>query len=82
MCFSTVTYYCFKEYIKLVQDKPTETIIATNVSKYFEQRAKDKNTWLVGGIITAVVLVIVLLIVLVLRKRIVIAIALVKEGSK
>nr|CAD7580301.1 unnamed protein product [Timema californicum] len=41
-----------------------------------------KNTWLVFLIISAVTLVIVLLILLFLRKRINVAVALIKEGSK
>jgi choline transporter-like protein 2/4/5 len=42
----------------------------------------EANTWLYILIGTAVVLVVILLLVLVFRKRIVIAIALIKEGSK
>lgn len=61
---------------------PTETTIITNLSKLVEKWNKDKNAWLAAGIITAIALIVILLIVLVLRKRIVIAIALVKEGSK
>lgn len=66
----------------LKKNPPTETTIVTNISKLLESWAREKNTWLYSGIAAAVFLVIILLIVLVLRKRIVIAIALVKEGSK
>lgn len=54
----------------------------TNLSALFKSYLAEKNTWLVLLIIAAIVLVIILLVVLVLRKRIVIAIGLVKEGSK
>lgn len=77
-----VTYYSFKQFFYLQKHPPDETTIVTNASKLFEKWGKEKNVWLTGGIITAVILVVILLIVLVLRKRIVIAIALVKEGSK
>lgn len=66
----------------LKNNPPTDQTIVTNVSKFVEKWKKEKNTWLGFGIVAAVVLFIILLIVLVLRKRIKIAIALVKEGSK
>lgn len=75
-------YFCFTRYIYLKKHPPTETTIITNVSKIFEKWSKNQNFWLYSGIVIAVILVIVLLVILVLRKRIVIAIALVKEGSK
>lgn len=59
-----------------------ETIIATNISKLAESWLGKSSTWLVLAIVCGVLLVIILLVILVLRKRIVIAIALVKEGSK
>lgn len=78
---STATYYCFVQYIYW-KGTATDTIVVTNLSKLFESLSRNKYTWLSSGIISAVLLVVILLIVLVLRKRIVIAIALVKEGSK
>lgn len=79
---SVVTYYCFARFKFLKEHPPTEATVVTNFSKLLEKWGKEKDTWLYSGIITAVILVIILLIVLVLRERIVIAIALVKEGSK
>lgn len=78
---STATYYCFEQYIYW-KGTATDTVVVTNLSKLFESLSRNKYTWLSSGIISAVLLVVILLIVLVLRKRIVIAIALVKEGSK
>lgn len=80
-CFSG-TYYSFKEYVYLRDRAPTDVNVNTNLSLLFDTWLQKPTTWLVFGIIAAVLLLIILLVVLVLRKRIVIAIALVKEGSK
>lgn len=77
-----MTFYCFKRFKDLRDHPPTETTIVTNVSKLLESWNKSEKLWLYTGIVAAVLFVIILLVVLVLRKRIVIAIALVKEGSK
>lgn len=61
---------------------PTDTNINTNLSLWLDTLVKNPKFWAYTGIGLAVVLGIILLIVIVLRKRIVIAIALVKEGSK
>lgn len=61
---------------------PTDVNVNTNLSLLFDTWLQKPNTWLALGIIAAILLLIILLVVLVLRKRIVIAIALVKEGSK
>lgn len=42
----------------------------------------EKHLWLIGLIVLSVVLVIILLVIIFLRKRIVLAIALIKESSK
>lgn len=70
------------KYIELKRTNNPETIIATNLSKLADSWLGKANTWLVLSIISGVSLIIILLVILVLRKRIVIAIALVKEGSK
>lgn len=54
----------------------------TNLAALADNYLKESTTWLVLLIVASVLLVIIILVVLVLRKRIVIAIALVKEGSK
>ncbi|XP_055298799.1 choline transporter-like 2 isoform X6 [Sitodiplosis mosellana] len=76
------TYYSFKEYVHLRDRPPTDVNVNTNLSLLFDTWLQNPTTWLVFGIVAAVLLLIILLVVLVLRKRIVIAIALVKEGSK
>lgn len=80
--FISGTYYSFKQYVYLRDRSPTDVNVNTNLSLLFDTWLQNKNTWLAFGIIAAILLLIILLVVLVLRKRIVIAIALVKEGSK
>lgn len=53
-----------------------------NLKSYIDSLFVEANTWLYILIATSVVLVVILLFVIVFRKRIVIAIALIKEGSK
>lgn len=53
-----------------------------NLASLVNEYLAKKETWLVLSILSGVVLLIIALIVIFLRKRIVIAIALVKEGSK
>lgn len=76
-------YYCAMEYKRLLnnpsQERPKSV---TNLAALVDNYLKQSTTWLVMLIVASVLLVIILLVVLVLRKRIVIAIALVKEGSK
>lgn len=76
------TYYCFKQYSYLRNRPPTDKNINTNIKLLLDSWTQEPKFWLYLGIATAVILVIIFLVVLVLRKRIVIAIALVKEGSK
>lgn len=82
LCFIPGTYYSFKQYVYLRDRPPTDVNVNTNLSLLFDTWLQKPNTWLIFGIIAAILLLIILLVVLVLRKRIVIAIALVKEGSK
>lgn len=53
-----------------------------NIASLANEYLAKKETWLVLSIICGIVFLIIFLIVIFLRKRIVIAIALVKEGSK
>lgn len=69
--FSTIKYIEFRDLY--------------NAEVYEEVKAKYKTTrdlWLAGLIILAIVLGVILLMLIFLRKRIILAIALVKEGSK
>lgn len=61
---------------------PTDVNVNTNLSLLVDTWLQKPEFWMYTGIAAAVLLVIIFLVVLVLRKRIVIAIALVKEGSK
>jgi len=74
------TYYCLMEYKRLadIDTSSIEFEFLSNVSSY----ADKKETWLALGIICGVVLLVLILLLLALRKRIVIAIQLIKEGSK
>lgn len=87
--FSFGSYYSFSKYVELrsSSDSGSENLVKTfDVSLSFTQNLRaytaNKNTWLVLGIASAVVLLVVLLLLVFLRKRIVIAIALIKEASK
>ncbi|XP_044124467.1 choline transporter-like protein 4 [Bufo gargarizans] len=73
-------YHCAKEYINYNEKGATITNVgfSTNLSIYFNV----KETWLAILIILSVVEVILLLLLLFLRKRILIAIALIKEASR
>ncbi|XP_008190433.1 choline transporter-like 2 isoform X2 [Tribolium castaneum] len=71
-------YFTTVKYIEL-KNKTDEDVETNNI---FESYATKKDTWLVLLIICSIVLAIVLLMMIFLRKRIVLAIALVKEGSK
>ncbi|XP_055591982.1 choline transporter-like 2 isoform X2 [Uranotaenia lowii] len=76
-------YYSFKQY-DYISKHPVESHVnvSPNLSSLFESWFKSDQTWLAILIILSILLVILLLVILVLRKRIVIAIAVVKEGSK
>ncbi|XP_022247260.1 choline transporter-like protein 2 [Limulus polyphemus] len=73
-------YYSVTMYMKLVDQPEAETSFkfTTNVKSYLAL----KNTWLAFAIITGLLLIILLLLLIFLRKRILIAIALIKEGSR
>lgn len=76
-------YYSYREY-KIITANPTDSHVnvSPNLSSLINSWFKSDQTWLIILIVLSILLVILLLVVLVLRKRIVIAIALIKEGSK
>lgn len=63
------------------KDLQTRTL-AEDAGKIVDNVLGEKNVWLAFLIIVSILLIFVLLLVIFLRKRIVIAIALIKEGSK
>jgi len=73
-------YYSYMEYQRLAKNDDTgmHFDFITNLSSYKDQ----KETWLVATIVLSVVVAILLLLLLALRKRINIAIQLIKEGSR
>jgi choline transporter-like protein 2/4/5 len=75
----SAVYFTTRKYIELKNDPILDDTDDKNV---FESYATKKDTWLVLLIISSIALAIVLLILIFLRKRILLAIALVKEGSK
>lgn len=78
--FGFACYYTFTKYLEL-KDNPDANgnfEFTTNLSYYTQL----STTWLVLGIISAVVLGITLILLIFLRKRILIAIALIKEASR
>lgn len=75
-------YWSQKEYRYFVANPPLRPDAGTNLQAIFNNYMHSKTTWLVILILLSVLLVVLLLVLLVLRKRIQIAIALVKEGSK
>ncbi|XP_057289899.1 choline transporter-like protein 4 isoform X1 [Hydractinia symbiolongicarpus] len=74
------TYYCYTEYDRLASTDTSDIgfDFVTNLDSYSDK----KETWLVLGIICAIILLVILLLLLALRKRIQIAIQLIKEGSR
>lgn len=77
----SAVYFTAAKYIEL-KDQTDSTTTQNDNQNVFESYATKKDTWLVLLIIASIVLAIVLLILIFLRKRIILAIALVKEGSK
>ncbi|CAH1236389.1 unnamed protein product [Diabrotica balteata] len=77
-------------YFSIVQYNHALNDISSNNNTQYEEEKEmrekqlktTKDLWLTCVIIVAIVLVVILLILLVLRKRIVLAITLIKEGSK
>ncbi|XP_028176614.1 CTL-like protein 2 isoform X2 [Ostrinia furnacalis] len=74
-------YLCYQNYA-YYRANPVSLHQTTNIKGYAESLLTKQETWMVLLVIIAVVLVILLLLVIFLRKRITIAIALIREGSK
>ncbi|XP_055380339.1 choline transporter-like 2 isoform X2 [Condylostylus longicornis] len=74
-------YFCVSEYLYW-RENPGVIRTAYNIRGQVQTIFEKESTWLYLSIATSVVFLIILLLVIFLRKRIVIAIALVKEGSK
>ncbi|KAM3966834.1 choline transporter-like 2 isoform 2-T2 [Aphomia sociella] len=74
-------YLCYKNY-KYYLDNPVQMTQTTNLLGYTQSMFSKHQTWLIILIIAAIVFVVMFLMVIFLRGRIVIAIALIREGSK
>ncbi|CAG5041956.1 unnamed protein product [Parnassius apollo] len=74
-------YLCYKNYI-YYRNNPVTLIQTSNLKGYAQSIFTKQETWMTLLVVLAVVLVILLVIVIFLRKRITIAIALIREGSK
>lgn len=70
------------QYRYFLANPPFRPEVGTNLNAIVNNYLRSKTTWLVLLIVASILLAILLLVVLILRKRILIAIALVKEGSK
>jgi len=73
--------YCIMQYIfwkRATKERTTDY----NMESIFKQILRDEYTWLILSIFFGVCFVVILLIVIVMLKRIRIAIAMIKEGSK
>ncbi|CAH2100196.1 unnamed protein product [Euphydryas editha] len=75
------TYLCYKNY-EYYKANPVGLYQTTNLKGYAQSIFAKSGTWLAILIILAVVFLILLFVIIFLRKRIVIAIALIREGSK
>lgn len=76
------TYFSYRQYDFYSKNPVDRYNLQPNLKSLISSYFVQANTWLYILIGTAVVLAVILLLVLVFRKRIVIAIALIKEGSK
>ncbi|XP_015753847.1 PREDICTED: choline transporter-like protein 2 [Acropora digitifera] len=74
-------YCCYSKY-KFLQDSGTSQDFQLKFTFDLDVYKNSKETWLVLGIFLAILFVILFLIVLVLRKRIVLAVKVIKEASK
>lgn len=74
-------YYVFKKY-KFLVDTKTSTDIVWRISIGFDDFSRNKTTWLVLGIVLAVLFLVLLLIMIFLFHRVRIASALIAEASR
>lgn len=75
-------YFTFTKYLDVRNKEAVRIDHQPNLVSLAKSYFEKPETWLGMFIILAVVLTVIFLIILVLRKRIVVAIALIKEGSK
>ena len=73
------TTYSYLTYYEMKNNNSTGEFFLTSDLSYY---LSLKQTWLAFGCTSATLLLILLLVILFLRKRIMIAIALIKEGSR
>lgn len=78
---SFLIYLCVKQYI-YYRDHPVVMQNTNNLASYVGSQFQSPTVWMVLLIILGILTIILLLVLIFLRKRIVIAIALIKEGSK
>ncbi|CAK1599547.1 unnamed protein product [Parnassius mnemosyne] len=74
-------YLCYKNYI-YYRNNPVTLIQTSNLKGYAQSIFTKQETWMTMLVVLAIVLTILLIIIIFLRKRITIAIALIREGSK
>ncbi|KPI95519.1 CTL-like protein 2 [Papilio xuthus] len=79
--FGFSIYLCYKNYV-YYRDNPVSLIQTTNLKGYAQSIFTKQETWMTLLVVLAIVLTILLFIIIFLRSRIVIAIALIREGSK
>lgn len=79
--YFTGAVYCVKRYIYLRDNEPTP-VTGKMLKGELENLANVKELWLALTIILGILLLIALILIIFLRKRIAIAITLIKEGSK
>ncbi|XP_014369456.2 choline transporter-like 2 isoform X4 [Papilio machaon] len=79
--FGFSIYLCYKNYI-YYRDNPVSLIQTTNLKGYAQSIFTKQETWMTLLVVLAIALTILLFIIIFLRSRIVIAIALIREGSK
>ena len=74
-------YFCYAKYEEL-ENKGVDDSIEWKFTTNLDSFSNSKKFWLAAGIILSIVFIVLFLIILVLRKRINLAIALIKEASR
>lgn len=76
-------YYCWTQYKQLAAlDNSDLNFSKDQFTTNLSSMKEKKETWMAGGIILACLLLILVLLLLAIRKRIALAVQLIKEGSK
>uniref|UniRef100_A0A6M2DXS4 Choline transporter-like protein n=1 Tax=Xenopsylla cheopis TaxID=163159 RepID=A0A6M2DXS4_XENCH len=76
------TYITFRNFIRLKHANVERSVANTNIKNLAKNIFDKEGYWLTLGIIMAILFVVLILVVIFLRKKIVVAIALIKEGSR